>query len=375
MKRRMSAGIMILIILLSVTVQGTADFGSAGYMISPAVLELIPQNTLTDRFWAESSRYTWSYAPLFFRPEDRETAGKQGPDAADPEVNRSAEHLKLPYTSPFEVHWDSGWEPNKVFVSIWKAEVFEHPDQADEYLIGTTELQEGKIRLEPDCVYQFHAVWEQDYADDEIGEADYYVVTEQMTEVEISAAEARGSSPFSESDLRFLTLTIEGVDLVLGTTTPQDLCDAGFYCDIEPDGIVNIITQEDPYGYIYAYTADDLMDSPILSVNAFWAYEVRIEYCGVVWNDEKENPDVGWEDDWDEDDIDVPDAGSGLWGIWSALESMTGKPFYVEESVEGISSSVITLSNGREVSVSEHDSPVSLCLLPEKGSQSKARDI
>ena len=158
MKRRMSAGMMILILLLSVTVQGTADFVSAGNMMSPAVLGLIPQNTLTDRFWAESSRYTWSYASLFFKPEERKTSGKQGPDATDPE-----------------------------------------------------------------------------------------------------------------------------------------------------------------------------------------------------------------DDDWD--DQDLLDDDSELWGIWASIASLTDRRFYVEESVEGITSSVITLSNGREVEVSEHSSPVSLYLLPEKGAQ------
>ena len=57
--------------------------------------------------------------------------------------------------------------------------------------MGTADLQaNGPFELEPDRVYQFHAVWELDAADDEVGEADYYVVTEHMTEAEISAAES-----------------------------------------------------------------------------------------------------------------------------------------------------------------------------------------
>ena len=269
----------------------------------------------------------------------------------------------------------AAWDPDKVYVSVWKSEVFDHPDNAEAFLISTSELPNEKIDLMPDCVYRFRAVWELDSPDDEIGEADYDVVTEQMTDAERTAAEARSSKPFSEADLRFLTLTIEGVDCVLGTTTPQDLINAGFYCYIEPDGCVSIITQEDPYGYIYAYTADDRMDSPILSLNAFWAYDVRIEYCGVVWHDEEENPEDEPEDDWADDVEGEPVDDDEPWGIWAAMAPMTDKPFYVEESVEGISSTVITLSNGREVSVSEHSSPVSLSLLPVKGTQSKVRDF
>lgn len=375
MTKKAFAALMVLMLLLLAAVPGTADFGSAGNMDSPAVLELIPQNTSADRFWSVPSRYAWSYAPLFFKPDEREISEKQGPDATDPVVNTSGGHLKLPCISPYEVHWDSGWDPDKVYVSVWKSEVFDHPDNAEAFLISTSELPNEKIDLMPDCVYRFRAVWELDSPDDEIGEADYYVVTEQMTDAERNAAEARSSKPFSEADLRFLTLTIEGVDCVLGTTTPQDLINAGFYCYIEPDGCVSIITQEDPYGYIYAYTADDRMDSPILSLNAFWAYDVRIEYCGVVWHDEEENPEDEPEDDWADDVEGEPVDDDEPWGIWAAMAPMTDKPFYVEESVEGISSTVITLSNGREVSVSEHSSPVSLSLLPEKGTRSKVRDF
>ena len=342
MTKKAFAALMVLMLLLLAAIPGTADFGSAGNMDSPAVLELIPQNTSADRFWSVPGRYTWSYAPLFFKPDERETSEKQGPDATDPVVNTSGGHLKLPCISPYEVHWDSGWDPDKVYVSVWKSEVFDHPDNAEAFLISTSELPNEKIDLMP---------------------------------AERTAAEARSSKPFSEADLRFLTLTIEGVDCVLGTTTPQDLINAGFYCYIEPDGCVSIITQEDPYGYIYAYTADDRMDSPILSLNAFWAYDVRIEYCGVVWHDEEENPEDEPEDDWADDVEGEPVDDDEPWGIWAAMAPMTDKPFYVEESVEGISSTVITLSNGREVSVSEHSSPVSLSLLPVKGTQSKVRDF
>ena len=364
-----AAAILMGLILLFVSLPACADFGRAGNMVSPAVLDLVPQSPRTNRFWTQPSRYTWSYAPLYFRPEERRDSEVSGPAATDPEVNANAPHLRLPGVSAYALSWDSGWKPDKLAVSSWKTEVYAHPEQADEYALGTADLPvNGPFELEPDRVYQFHAVWELDAADDEVGEADYYVVTEHMTEAEVSAAEARAGAPFSEKDLMLLTLKIRGVDCVLGTTTPQDLADAGLYIDLENDGTVAITDTEDPYGYIYANTVDGTMDSPIYHLNAYWGYEMLIEYCGVVLSEPtigtEEDTDDGWDDDDDDgDDDDDPADENEFWGIWAAVAEMTDNPFYVAESVDGIYSTVITLSNGQELLVDEHDSPVSLTLL------------
>lgn len=375
MKR--TGAILLGLVILFVSLPACADYGSAGNMISPAVLNLAPQSRETNRFWAEPSRYTWSYAPVFFRPEERRESEVTGPAATDPEVNTAARHLKLPGVSAYSLSWDSGNNPDKVTVSSWKTEVYAHPEQADEYALGTEDLEvKGRIELEPDRVYQFHAVWELNYADDETGEADYYVVTEQMTEEEAAAAEARVSAPFSEKDLTLLTLTIEHVDCVVGTTTPQDLADAGLFVDLEYDGTVCITTTDDPYGYIYAATVDGSMDSPIYFINAFWGYEVLIEYCGVILSEPTIEDEDDADDDWDEDDDDDEDDGledgDGLWGFWPAVAEMTDNPFYVEESEEGIASTIVTLSNGQELDISEHSSPVSLTLLGVKDSTAGA---
>ena len=360
-----TGAILLGLMILFVSLPARADYGSAGNMISPAVLALVPQSRETNRFWAEPGRYTWSYAPLFFKPEERRESEVSGPAATDPEVNTAAAHLKLPGVSAYSLRWESGKKPDNLTI-----DVYTHPKQADGYALGTADLQvNGQIKLEPDRIYQFHAVWELDYADDEVGEADYYVVTEQMTEAEISAAEARTGAPFSEKDLMLLTLKIENVDCVIGTTTPRDLADAGLYVNEEYDGTVAIMTTDDPYGYIYAQTVDGTMDSPIYSINAYWGYEILIEYCGVILSE----PTIGTEDDsaddsdddWDEDD--EPDDGDGLWGVWLAVAEMTDNPFYVEESEEGIASTVVTLSNGQELYISEHSSPVSLTLLGVNG--------
>ncbi len=363
MMKKITAVLMGLI-LLFVSLPACADYGSAGLMISPAVLVLAPQSRLTNRFWAFPSRYTWSYPASYIRPEERNISEVSGPAATDPEVNTSSAHLKLPGASVYRLSWESGDRPEKVTVRSWKTEVFSHPEQADEYIPGPEDLQpKGALELEPDRVYQFHAVWEQSYDTDESGEADYYVITEQMTEAEASAAEARLSAPFSEKDLMLLTLKIEGVDCVVGTTTPKDLVNAGFSIFQESDGTLTITTTDDPYGYIYTQTVDGTMDSPIYSINAYWGYEVLIEYCGLILSEPtigtEDDADDNWdEDDWDEDDWDE----DGYVGLWQGLAGLTDVPFYVEETDEGISSTVITLSNGRELYVSEHSSPVSLTL-------------
>lgn len=359
-----ATAVLLGLVLFFLSLPALADFGSAGKMVSPAVLSLAPQSRTANRFWAFPARFTWSYPRFFFEPEEREFSEVSGPEATDPEVNTQTAHLKLPGASPYRLSWESGYSPDKVTVRSWKSEVYAHPEQADEYSLGTADLQAGGlIMLEPDRVYQFHAAWDPEYEAEESGEADYYVITEQMTEAEASAANARVSAPFSEKDLMLLTLKIEGVDCVLGTTTPRDLADAGLSVFPEYDGTVAITAGEDPYGYIYAETVDGGMNSPIYFVNAYWGYELLIEYCGVILSE----PSVGTEDSpeedgFDEDIEDEPDDGDVLPDIWQVIAGLTDNPFHVEQSVEGIDSAVITLSNGYELHVSEHSSPVSLSL-------------
>ena len=253
-------------------------------------------------------------------PQSRLT-NVSGPAATDPEVSTYAAHLKLPGASFCKLSRESGKKPDKITVSYRKPEDYSHPEQAD-------------------C----------------------YVITEQMTEAEVSAAEARVSAPFSEKDLMLLTLKIKGVDCVLGTSTPQDLADAGLYVTREYDGTVTITATDDPYGCIYAKTVGGTMDSPIYDINAYWGNEIPIEYCGVILSE----PTVGTEDDSDNDrndDNSEPSDENNLRGIWQVLAELTDNPFDVEESEEGIASTVITLSNGQELYISEHSSPVSLTLL------------
>ena len=213
-----------------------------------------------------------------------------------------------------------------------------------------------------------HAEWGSGLQDRRYGQADYTVINETMTEEEISAAEEREAASFSEEDLLLLTLKICGADCVLGSTSPQELADRGLYCMEEEDGTF-AITDEDGWGFVYAATRDGTMDSPIVSVNAYWSEDLQIEYCGFVFpepEDDSGDDDDDWaedDDDWPEDGEDEP-YGDGDWFGFACGRSHG--PVCVDETVDGIYETVVTLSNGRELGISTHDSGPGLKLLDEK---------
>ena len=103
---------------------------------------------------------------------------------------------------------------------------------------------------------------------------------------------------------------------------------AGLSVFQEFGGTVTITTTDDPYGYIYTQTVDGTMDSPIYSINAYWGYEILIEYCGMILSEPTIGTEDDADDDWDEDDDDLADA-NGYWGIWQVLAGLTDIPFYV----------------------------------------------
>ena len=326
---------------------------------------------MNSRFWVASGNYTWSDAPLYFKPEERVESEACGAAPTDPETNASSEHLKLPEASVFTLEWDNGWQADSVSVRAWNSAVFEHPDRADDYLLEEADLPDSRITLEPGRVYLFRAVWEKDAPDEEYGTADYYVVTEQMSEQESAAARARVNAPFSEEDLRFLTLRIGNAECILGASTPRDLMDQGLLCDIEDDVIV-IRLEGYENGEIYVYAENLSPDESIRSLNAFWAYEMPLDYCGFngIIEDPDTDPDNTWlpeEYRWTAEELREAEEDDDFenCGLWDGMISWMSSRFHMEKSTEGIYSVVVTLSNGCELSISSHDSPVSLALFSE----------
>ena len=116
MKKRITGMLLAFMILLLLPCAGHGDFGPSGHMISPAVLVLVPESRMNSRFWVASSNYSWSYAPLYFKPEERVESETCGAAPTDPETNASSEHLKLPEASVFTLEWDSGWRADSVSV-------------------------------------------------------------------------------------------------------------------------------------------------------------------------------------------------------------------------------------------------------------------
>lgn len=356
------------LLLLSVPACGSADFGSNSKMVSPADLVLVPASAVNSRFWVSSGNYTWSY-----NPDGRADTGTIDAGLTAPEALASAGRLKLPDSSAFTLSWDNGWAPDEVSVRMWSADAVDHPEQADDFLLGEKDLSDGRIVLEPGWLCRFTAVWEKDHGHEENGRADYYVITEQMTDQEAAEARARADAPFTEEDLELLTLKIGSVECILGITTPQDLIDQGLYYDFGFEGDYTFRTDPEQLGEVYVFSEGNAPDRPITLVNAYWADDVPLEYCGFDGRirDVDTDPDNIWlpEDErWTEEDLleaAGEDGESETGGCWSGMICWMYSRFHVEMTSDGIYSAVVTLSNGRELSISSHDSPVSLQLLRE----------
>ncbi len=356
MKKR-AAGIclsLILLVLLGCTAH--ADFGHAGVMVSPCFLELVPQSSLIRRCTLYSGNYTFSCAPLYFKPEEREVQNACGPGLTDPETESASVHLKLPDVSIFEMEWKNGWKPDKITVSAWDPALYENPERKDDLFLESFTVENNRVVLEPDRVYQITGEWIQTSPSAEFGQAEYYLITEQMTGDEIAEAREREAGAYTEEDLRYMTLKLNGVDYTLGMSTPQDLIDNGWHLADVRD--VLIFQDEEAFSDVYVTTENNDLREPMLSISAMWAYEATVEYCGFSWN--TEDDDDLYDDDWEDEDI--PDGDEELsYDMVSWME----ENFPMDTSADGIYTVIIPLSNGREVEVVNHDSPVSLRLLPE----------
>ena len=111
----------------------------------------------------------------------------------------------------------------------------------------------------------------------------------------------------------------------------------------------------------------------MLSIDAMWAYESTVEYCGFdgVIIDMSTDPDNLWlseEDRWTAEKYAELEADDDFENrhLWSGMISWMASQSAMETSVEGIYTVIIPLGNGREVEVISHDSPVCVTLLPER---------
>ena len=117
----------------------------------------------------------------------------------------------------------------------------------------------------------------------------------------------------TEEELRLITVTIEGVDYVVGKSTPRDLIRNGWTCFPE---IMGVFTFEDPEmnNYIEVWTAGFTLDEPIISISCQFAPGLDIEYCGfdgIPDPDNPKDPDCGSFGDGPDPDEAEPETDEG----------------------------------------------------------------
>lgn len=110
----------------------------------------------------------------------------------------------------------------------------------------------------------------------------------------------------TEEEQRMLTVAIEGVDYIVGKSTPRDLIRNGWPCFPEIPGT---LTFEDPEmnNTIVVWTAGGSLDEPIQRISCQFAYEADISWCGFDGILDPANPN---DPDWGylEDAVPDPDA-------------------------------------------------------------------
>ncbi len=174
MKKR-AAGVCLSLILLVLAVSAAhADFGHSGGMVSPCFLELVPQSSLIRRCTVYSGNYTFTAAPSHSKPEERKVQTACGPGLTDPETESASARLKLPGVSIFEMEWKNGWNPDRITVSAWDLALFENPERMDELFLESFTVENNRVILKPDRVYQITGEWIQEVPSEEFGQAEYY---------------------------------------------------------------------------------------------------------------------------------------------------------------------------------------------------------
>ena len=119
----------------------------------------------------------------------------------------------------------------------------------------------------------------------------------------------RPLNTLTEEEIRLMTVRIEGVDYVVGQSTPRDLIDHGWACFPELSGVF-IFEDPECNNSIEVRTRGESLDEPIISISCQFAYEADIEYCGydgILDPDNPDDPDWGY---FDEDPAEEPDDGT-----------------------------------------------------------------
>ena len=171
------------------------------------------------------------------------------------------------------------------------------------------------------------------------------------------------------TDQAMMTFWLENKPIILGKTTPAELAEDGWDFSFEEDGTIGLSLDYRDGGAVYVTTEHASMNRPIMKINAMWADDYNIEYCGFdgAINPglvEDADPDQRWNREypyevlinaWENDDIWVDP--------WGAMCNWLVDECGAKVSEEGIYEVEVTLSDGRILYIQSHDSAPCVSLI------------
>lgn len=170
------------------------------------------------------------------------------------------------------------------------------------------------------------------------------------------------------TDQELAMIRLDYRPVILGKTTPAELVNFGWDLSFEEDGTI-VLSQDGRDGMIFVTTEHASMNRPIMKVNAMWAEDLDIEYFGFDGyvspylaegedNDQRWNKEYSYEvliNAWERDDIQID--------RWGALCNWLVDELGAKLSEEGIYEAEVTLSDGRTVYISSHDTAPCISLI------------
>ena len=170
------------------------------------------------------------------------------------------------------------------------------------------------------------------------------------------------------TDQMLTIVWLEYRPVILGKTTPAELTEDGWDFSFEEDGTI-AISFDYRDGAVYLTTEHASVNRPIMKINAMWADEYNIEYCGF---DGAINPglaegvdhDANWNREypfevlvtaWERDDIYIDP--------WGAMCNWLVDECGAKLNEEGIYETEVKLNDGRTVYIQSHDSAPCVSLI------------
>lgn len=178
---------------------------------------------------------------------------------------------------------------------------------------------------------------------------------------------AHFTEKLTEQDLlSFVMYAHEDTRYILGKNTPKDMMENGWNVNVEGDGTFSLSGSFGHPTGVYIHTEHGYFDEPILTMNAFWEEDIEVVYCGFdgLVGIHSEDPDEYWFPD--ETGMKLGELLSETGDrsdLWEGLVNWLVTDLGAKQSEEGIYETKISLSDGRTLYVSSHDSQVRISLV------------